>query len=147
MSVEPGLLWMAAGLVMMALELLAPGAFLLWLGIAAVGTGLSSRALALGFSAEVVVFAVLAAVSIGVGLVLRQRVKPSAVNTPGSGLIGRPATALSFRGIEGRVRLGDSDWPARLASGGVSPAPMAALTVVAVDGMVLLVRPVEVAQP
>jgi membrane protein implicated in regulation of membrane protease activity len=61
-------------------------------------------------------------------------------------LVGRPATALSFTGAEGRVRLGDSDWPARLVHGAHTPAPMTALEVVAVDGLVLLVRPSEMTQ-
>ena len=114
---------------------------MLWLGIAAVGTGLIGRQVVLGFGQEVIVFAVLSAVSIGIGLLLRRRARPNLVNAPGSGLVGRQATALSFQGSEGRVRLGDSDWPARLASGAVTPQPMATLQVVAVDGMVLLVRP------
>ena len=144
--VSPSLLWMAAGLVMVVAEILLPGAFLLWLGIAAIGTGLAGQVVALGFATEVVVFAVLAPLSIAVAMTLRRRRLPATVNTPGSGLVGRAATALRFEGVEGRVRLGDSDWPARLVPGALPPAPHAALRVVAVDGLVLLVTPTDMTQ-
>ncbi|WP_270936612.1 NfeD family protein [Falsiroseomonas oryzae] len=40
-----------------------------------------------------------------------------------------------------RVRLGDSDWPARLPRGVAMPEAGATVRVEAVDGMVLVVRP------
>jgi membrane protein implicated in regulation of membrane protease activity len=143
---EPGFTWIAAGLVLVVAEILLPGAFLLWLGIAAIGTGLACRAVELSFATQVVVFAVLAPLSIAVAMTVRRRRLPASVNTPGSGLVGRTATALGFEGREGRVRLGDSDWPARLVQGAASPALHASLHVVAVDGLVLLVRPDDMTQ-
>ncbi len=142
---EPGLLWIAVGLVLMVFEILLPGAFMLWLGVAAVGAGLASRLLLLGFDAQVIVFAALAPLSVGVALLLRRRKKAAnpgspGVNEQGSGLVGRTATALIFHGSEGRVRLGDSDWPARILPGEPIPEPSAPLHVVAVEGVVLLVR-------
>lgn len=146
MMSEPSLIWMAAGLAMVVAEILLPGAFLLWLGIAAIGTGLAGRFVALNFATEVVVFAVLAPLSIAAAMTIRRRRLPATVNTPGSGLVGRVATALNFDGVEGRVRLGDSDWPARLVPGAAPPAPHARLHVVAVDGLVLLVTPADMTQ-
>lgn len=143
---EPGLLWTAAGLVLVLAEVLIPGAFLLWLGIAAVGTGIACRIAPLDFATQVVAFAVLAPLSIAIAMTMRRGRLPATVNTPGSGLVGRQATALSFNGIEGRVRLGDSDWPARLMSDQAPPQPHAVLLVVAVDGLVLLVRPIDMTQ-
>jgi membrane protein implicated in regulation of membrane protease activity len=84
-------------------------------------------------------FAVLAAGAIALGLKLR-RVPKRRVNTPESGLVGRSARALSFEGREGRVRLGDSDWPAQLAAGAAVPKPDAHLRVVGVKGLVLVVQ-------
>lgn len=143
---EPGLLWIAAGLVMVMAELLAPGAFLLWLGLAAIGTGIVCRLAPLAFATQVVAFAVMAPLSIAVAMTMRRGRLPATVNTPGSGLVGRQATALSFNGGEGRVRLGDSDWPARLMPGCTTPEPHSLLHVVAVDGLVLLVRPDDMTQ-
>ena len=39
---------------------------------------------------------------------------PARLNTQQAGLAGRSATALTFQGREGRVRVGDSDWAARV---------------------------------
>jgi hypothetical protein len=140
------MIWCAGGLVLMALEVHAPGAFMLWIGLAALGTGLVTWGLALPFAGEVSVFAVLTVVLVVLGLALRRHRRPSGINAPGSGLVGRSATALGFVGSEGRVRLGDSDWPARMVEGAGSPAPRQVLEVVAVDGLVLLVRPAEMTQ-
>lgn len=145
-GLSPSLVWMAAGLVMVVAEILLPGAFLLWLGVAAIGTGLAGRVVALSFATEVVIFTVLAPLSIAVAMTIRRNRLPAMVNTPGSGLVGRVATALLFEGVEGRVRLGDSDWPARLVPGVTPPAPHAALRVVAVDGLVLLVTTADMTQ-
>jgi membrane protein implicated in regulation of membrane protease activity len=94
-----------------------------------------------GFATQVAVFGVLAIASVAAGVRLR-RVRPQArLNTHDAGLVGRPARALSFEGRQGRVRVGDSDWAARVPSDVASPQPGAALTVAGVDGVVLVVRP------
>lgn len=138
---NPGLVWLVAGLVLLVAEVLAPGAFLMWLGMAALGTGVLAAFAGIGFETQVVAFTLLAAASIMVALRLRQTRVPSRLNTPGSGLVGRPAGVLGFSGPEGRVRVGDSDWPARLAPGTPMPATGDALRVVGVDGVVLVVGP------
>jgi membrane protein implicated in regulation of membrane protease activity len=143
---EPALPWLAAGLVLMVLEAVAPGAFLVWLGLAGMGTGLMVFVFAFGFSTQVASFAVLAALCIGLGLALRRKRRVTGVNAPGSGLVGRTALALAFQGREGRVRLGDSDWPARLADGMTAPEAGIRLMVIGVDGMVLIVRPAEMTE-
>lgn len=131
--------WVAIGLVLLGLEIFCPGAFMMWLGIAAIGTGLAELLIDADFAMQVVIFATLAAASITVGLRLR---KPShRLNTQTAGLVGRPATALSFTGRNGRVRLGDSDWAARVPTGVDPPEPGARLRVDGVDGTVLVVRP------
>jgi membrane protein implicated in regulation of membrane protease activity len=147
---HPALAWLIGGLILMVVEALAPGVFLVWVGIAGVGTGLVALAFEtlnggaiLDFPAQVIVFTVFAAVAIAAGLRLRKRRTPRTVNTPGSGLVGRTALALTTQGREGRVRIGDSDWEARLATGDAWPDPPRPLEVVGVDGCVVLVRPRE----
>jgi hypothetical protein len=132
--------WLLAGLGLLILEMLAPGAFLMWIGLAAIGTGLLILLSGIGFDAQVVAFALLTVLSLAVGLRLRRH-PPNRLNTQRAGLVGRSATALSFSATEGRVRVGDSDWPARLAAGTTVPEPGARLRVEDVDGMVLIVRP------
>jgi membrane protein implicated in regulation of membrane protease activity len=130
--------WVAAGLIMMVLETLVPGAFLVWLGLAALGTGAVTWWAGLGFGWQVASCAILAAISVATGLRLRLVRVRSRVNTPQSGLVGRQVEVLSFEGDRGRVRLGDSDWPARLARGVAVPDKGALLPVTGLDGVVLV---------
>jgi inner membrane protein len=133
------IIWMLAGLALLMLEVHTPGAFMMWLGLAACGTGLVALASGIGFELQVVTFGVLAAISLGVGL--RYRHRPIRLNTQQAGLAGRSATALVFQGREGRVRLGDSDWAARVPADVAEPSAGARLRVEGVDGTVLIVRP------
>ena len=135
-----GLIWLVAGLALIGLEVAAPGAFMVWIGLAAVGTGLLRTAVGFGFEVQVVVFAALAALALGIGLRLRRRRRRPTLNVQEAGLIGRSAVALSFRGREGRVRVGDSDWAAELADGEPTPEVGAMLRVAAVHGTVVQVR-------
>jgi len=139
MDLPHAVLWLIAGLVMMLLEVVAPGVFLMWLGLAALGTWLVIQVVEPGFAGQVVVFAVFAAATIAIGLRVRSSRKAALVNTPMSGLVGREAVVLEFHGRTGRVRLGDSDWSARLAGGTEAPEPQARLRVVGVDGTTLVV--------
>ena len=138
---QASLVWMLIGLVLMVLEVLLPGAFLIWLGIAALGSGLVLEVATLDFSGQVILFAAFAIATIALALALRRGRQPTGVNAPGSGLVGRHALALGFEGQEGRVRLGDSDWPARLAVGSSPPPEHTRLLVVGVEGTVLVVKP------
>jgi membrane protein implicated in regulation of membrane protease activity len=133
------IIWMAAGLVLLAIEIHAPGAFMMWLGLAACGTGLIVLASGIGFALQVVTCGVLAAIALAVGLRFRHR--PVRLNTQQAGLAGRAATALIFHGREGRVRVGDSDWAARVPPDVQEPTCGARLRVEGVDGTVLIVRP------
>jgi inner membrane protein len=132
-------IWLVAGLALLMIEILAPGAFMMWLGLAACGTGLIVLATGIGFELQVVTVAVLSAISLAAGL--RYRRQPARLNTQQAGLAGRSATALAFDGREGRVRVGDSDWAARVPTDVPPPAAGTRLRVEGVDGTVLIVRP------
>jgi len=112
--------WMILGTVLLALEILTPGVYLLWLGIAAVLTGLLSFALwGAGFwvwQVQILVFLALSIVSVLVG----RRAFPTTgtadtdqplLNQRELQLVGRTAT-LEEPIVEGRgrVRLGDTLW-------------------------------------
>ncbi|TCM53656.1 hypothetical protein C8J36_106104 [Rhizobium sp. PP-F2F-G48] len=112
--------WWVLGLVLLAAEILVPGVFLVWIGMAAILTG----ALALifwnadffGWHVQLPLFAVLSLVSVLVGRRLLARFDhPSdapLLNQRGRSLIGR--TAILEEPIaegRGRVRLGDTTWP------------------------------------
>jgi membrane protein implicated in regulation of membrane protease activity len=113
---DDGLIWILAGVGLLVAEMLVPGVYLLWIGIAAIGTGLVVLALDPSFGATVVVFLALLAAGIGVALVLRKRQHPQVrVNTPDAGLVGRLGTITERTPAGARVRVGDSDWAARIA--------------------------------
>ena len=58
--------WLIFGLVLMALELLAPGVFLFWLGLAALLVGLLSFAFTPSWQLQILMFAVFAAAAVPV---------------------------------------------------------------------------------
>jgi hypothetical protein len=133
------IIWLGSGLGLLILEMLVPGVFMMWLGLAACGAGLLTLAFEFPFSGQVVAFGVLAAITLTIGMRVRRPAR--IMHTEREGLIGRPATALVFRGRDGRVRLGDTDWPARVPPEIAPPDPGARLRVAQVDGTILIVRP------
>jgi membrane protein implicated in regulation of membrane protease activity len=138
---EPGLIWILGGLLLLAAELALPGIFLLWVGLAALGTGLLILLAAPPFWQVALVFTLLLAGGIALALRLR-RAPPEhpALNTPDAGLVGRHGVLLPPEGPQPRVRIGDSDWPARLTRH-AEALPGAMVRVEAVDGTTLVVRP------
>ena len=141
---EPGLIWILVGLLLLGGELVLPGAFLLWVGLAAIGTGLFVLALTPGFGTTSLVFLVLLGGGIALALKLRaSRPRRHPVNTPEAGLVGRSGMLLVDEDAPGlRVRLGDSDWPARLPRDmRVPEGGRLRVRVEGVDGTTLVVRP------
>ena len=53
---EPGLVWILAGLLLLLAELVLPGVFLLWVGLAAIGTGVLLLVATPGFGVAVLFF-------------------------------------------------------------------------------------------
>jgi membrane protein implicated in regulation of membrane protease activity len=139
--VEPGLIWILAGLVLLVAEVVLPGAFLLWVGLAAIGTGAVLLLATPGFGATVLIFLALLAAGVWFALRRRSRLPPPTLNTPGSGLIGRTGTLLPEGAPGLRVRVGDSEWPARLPIDQRVPEGPTPVRVEGVDGTTLLVRP------
>jgi inner membrane protein len=109
-------LWLAGGLILLALETLAPGIFLFWVGLAALVAGLVFWLLPLGFAAQLVVFAALALGAILIGRSIQKSQKSDAADAPflndrGGALVGKvyPLQAAIIDGV-GSVRIGDSIW-------------------------------------
>ncbi|MCI5074674.1 NfeD family protein [Oricola sp.] len=113
--------WVILGLVMLVLELLAPGVFFMWMGAAALIVGGASLAFAgngaeaWGWQAQVLTFLVLSVILAYAGRSwLARREKPSdepMLNNRVAQLIGRTATLEQpiTNGV-GHVRLGDTLW-------------------------------------
>lgn len=111
-----GWLWVILGLVLIGGEILAPGVFLIWLGLAALVTGAVVGIFGLGWQAASIVFAILAIASVAAGRLLTRRrgEEPDAatgLNDRGRQLIGKVfRLEATMTGGEGRVRVGDSSW-------------------------------------
>jgi inner membrane protein len=133
------IIWVASGLALMIADLLLPGVFMMWLGLAACGAGLLTLGFGFGFLTQVISFGLLTAITLTIGL--RVRRPRQIIETEHEGLIGRPATALVFQGRDGKVRLGDADWAARVPPGTATPDPGTRLKVARVEGAILIVRP------
>jgi len=122
--------------------MLLPGVYLLWIGMAAIGTGIVVYLLDPSFAVAVAVYVALLAIGIGVALRLRRTLHPRPrVNMPDSGLVGRFGTLTDANPVNPRVRVGDSDWPARLPREVGELAVGARVRVDGVDGNTLVVRP------
>ena len=132
--------WIILGVVLFGLELLAPGAFFLWLGIAAVVTGIVDGALGLSWQAAVLVFAGLAVVAVVIG---RRFGGPTSereagtLNRRGAVLVGRTfVLEAPIVAGEGRVRVDDSSWR---VTGPDAPAGTR-VRIVRVEGATLVVE-------
>ena len=137
--------WAALAVVLFAAEALAPGAFMLWMGFAAVAVFLGVLLVPdIPVLAQVAAFVVLSFVSIQVyrkwfSSRERQSDQP-ALNRRTAALVGQVVSLerAIVSGI-GRVKIGDAFWD---VAGSDLPAG-APVKVVAVDGMTLRVEPAE----
>jgi membrane protein implicated in regulation of membrane protease activity len=108
--------WVVIGLVLIGSELMAPGIFLIWLGLAALLTGLVVGLFDLGWQSASLVFAGLAIASVIAGRLLTRRRSDEpdlaqGLNDRGRQLIGKVyRLEATMTGGEGRIRVGDSSW-------------------------------------
>jgi|SRR5690349_17938661 len=133
--------WIILGLALAGLELISPGIFLIWLGFAAILTGLAAGAADLSWQASTLLFATLSVAAVLAGRAISrpavQKDDASALNRRGEALVGRTFTLEApILGGEGRVRVGDSSWR---ITGPDTPAG-SAVRVVRVDGSTLVVE-------
>lgn len=133
--------WLIIGLALLSVELLISGAYFLWIGTAALATGIVSYMMPLHPAAQVVLFAVLAIVLVWGSrkLLPRYHIKPSEVllNRRGAQLIGRELILDEpiYHG-KAQVQIGDSKWVVR---GPDLPAGEK-VVVVRVEGVILIVE-------
>jgi membrane protein implicated in regulation of membrane protease activity len=108
--------WLILGLLLIGGELLAPGIFLLWLGLAALVTGAVVGLTGMAWQGTLLVFAALSLASVFAGRALTRRKgeEPdiaAGLNDRGRQLIGKVFTLeATMAGGEGRIRVGDSSW-------------------------------------
>ena len=142
LDIEPHWLWLLAAVLLGIAEVVAPGVFLIWLGLAAVLTGLLDAALGLSRQAALLVFAALAVAAVVAGrMVTRPREEDEGgrptLNRRGHALVGRVFT-LDAPIVEGsgRIRVDDSSWR---VTGPDAPAG-GRVRVVRIEGTTLVVE-------
>lgn len=134
--------WFIIGGLLLVLEVLLPGTFMLWLGVAAIATGILAYVVPMGWQVQVVLFAILSVISIFVGRRFLPRDAPQSdkpfLNRRADAFVGRifvleePIVSGS-----GRVRIDDTNWRVT----GPDCAAGSRVRVERADGAVLFVVP------
>lgn len=141
-GLDPHWAWLSLGVLLVALEILVPGFFMIWLGLAALATGVVAWIFAPSVPIQLGVFAILSLVALfGARTWLNRNPIESSdplLNQRGSRLIGE--VVMLTQAIEngrGRAKVGDSEWAVR----GPDAAQFAKVRIIGVDGGTLLVEP------
>jgi membrane protein implicated in regulation of membrane protease activity len=149
LHIDPEWLWLIGGVVLLIAELIAPGFFLVFIGAAAIATGLAALVLPVGVPLQLAIFAVLAflAARIGGRRAYSMRYEHSTdpfLNDRVKRLLGQVVVATQpIDSNGGRVRVGDSEWSAR----GGPAQPGERVRIVDIDGNCLKVEPEHVLPP
>jgi membrane protein implicated in regulation of membrane protease activity len=114
-SIEPHWLWLTAGVVLIAAEIIAPGFSLMWLGGAAIITGVLAYALPIAILLQFGIFAVLAITAV---YAARQWLIQNPItsddpllNNRGTRMIGDEVPVVdAITNGAGRVQIGDAQW-------------------------------------
>jgi inner membrane protein len=144
LEVDPGWLWLIGGVVLLIAEIIAPGFFLVFIGAAAVATGLFTVLFDLGAVPQLALFALYALLAVMVGRrFYANRSSGSAdplLNDRAGRLVGKVVTVVTAVDEHGgRVRVGDGEWSAR----GGPAAPGERVRITGVDGNCLSVEAVR----
>ena len=141
MDLHPGWIWAIGGLLLLIAEIVAPGFFLVFLGVAAIATGLFTLLFDLSLAPQLVLFVIYTALAVMIGK--RWYAEPDhadqsiRLNNPSERMVGKSVTVIDpVDEHGGRVRVGDGEWSAR----GGPAAAGARVRVIAVDGNCLLVE-------
>lgn len=140
-DIEPGWLWAIAGVVLLTAEILLPGVFLVWIGIAAIVTGVFALLFGIGIAGQLGLFALYSVLAVMVGRRF-YAVKGSdsidpLLNDRGARLIGKRVLVVQEVDEDsGRVRVGDSEWSAR----GGPAGPGERVRITGVEGNCLIVE-------
>ena len=118
LGLDPGWLWLIGGVVLLIAEVIAPGFFLVFVGAAAMATGLFTVLFGLGPAAQLALFAIYAVIAVMIGRrFYANRTADSTdplLNDRAARLVGRSVTVVEAVDEQsGRVRVGDSEWSAR----------------------------------
>lgn len=136
--------WFVLGLVLLGLEILAPGTIFLWFGLSALVVGVISLVFDFAWQVDVTLFIVLSLVSLLIGRRLMLRLASEkgdpGLNQRGSRYVGREFTlAAPLNDGSGNLSIDDTIWR---ITGPDMPAGTK-VRVESIDGVRLVVRPAD----
>lgn len=137
--------WFALATIFIIIEIFVPGIAFLWLGIAAIATGLCFLIFPqLAFEFQVVIFAVTAVITtVTARMVIARTAKPSDrpnLNQRGLSYVGSVYSLVDdTRNGHGKVHIGDTEWLVELAPGSADLNAGSPVKVVDVTGATLVV--------
>ena len=141
-GLEAHWVWLTLGVLLAGLEMLVPGVYLIWLGLAAIVTGVLTGLLHPSLPVQVIDFVFL---SLIIAFSARRFLRDSPIvaadplmNRRGARMVGQ--TAVVVQAIErgsGRVHFGDGEWNVR----GPDLAVGEQVRITGSDGATLLVEP------
>ena len=142
LGIDPHWVWLILAGVLGIAEIIVPGIFLIWIGLAALVTGLVTLALGIPEPLQFALFAMLAIAAVFAGRrwFALNPIESSdpLLNDRAARLVGEQVTVVeAIDGGEGRVRVGDGVWPARGADAPVGTR----LRVTGIDRGLLKVEP------
>ncbi len=141
-GIDPHWWWLIGGVVLLIAEVIAPGFFLVFIGAAAIATGLATLLLPVGLAIQLALFAILAIAIVRIGgrRAYASRYDHSTdplLNDRIGRLLGRVVVVVEpVDANGGRVRVGDGEWSAR----GGPAAAGERVRIVDVDGNCLKVE-------
>jgi membrane protein implicated in regulation of membrane protease activity len=149
LEIDPEWLWLIGGVLLLIAELIAPGFFLVFIGGAAIATGIAAMLVPLSLPLQLAIFAVLAYLSARIGGRRAYAMKfdyssDPFLNDRVKRLLGRVVVATQpIDSNGGRVRVGDSEWSAR----GGPAQPGERVRIVDIEGNCLKVEPEHMLPP
>jgi membrane protein implicated in regulation of membrane protease activity len=149
LHIDPEWLWLIGGVVLLIAELIAPGFFLVFIGGAAIATGIASLLLPISLPLQFAIFAVIAFLAARVGGRRAYSMRYDYTTDPflndrTKRLLGQVVIASQPIDADGgRVRVGDSEWSARGGPAAIGDR----VRIVDVDGNCLKVEPEHALPP
>jgi len=149
LSFDPAWLWLIGGVILLIAEVIAPGFFLIFIGAAAIATGLLTLAVGFAVALELAVFAALAFLAVRI---IGRRFYASRYDYTADPLLNDRVARLLGKVVVvvqtvdshgGRVRVGDSEWSARGGPAAIGER----VRIVDVEGNCLKVEPEHVLPP
>jgi hypothetical protein len=118
MNIDPGWAWLIGGILLLIAEVIAPGFFLVFIGAAAMATGLFTLLFDLGTVPQLALFALYALLAVMLGRRFYSNKSTHSadplLNDRAGRLVGKVVTVVTpVDEHSGRVRVGDSEWSAR----------------------------------